>query len=315
MTSGRQSSNSISEITRQDIFDWLRESDIHWAGRLSEADFLGRIFDLDSIPSSDSRHAHVSGDIGRHRYANDDWPDDWVFIDERFALMTGPDDTFLRFLCETLHPVVQEDRERTTTQAQAYNKYLRRDGWELVPGEMLSGHPIYESRRVPADGRHAVRSVTRIADALNADYLRQQVARMEHSVESDPALAIGTAKELIESVCKGILDARQETIEPGWDVPKLVKETTKTLGLLPDGIPSAAKGFDSIRRILQSLASVAGGVAELRNHYGTGHGQAPSTRGLQPRHARLATGAAATLATFLFETHLARPKQAGEDPT
>lgn len=34
------------------------------------------------------------------------------------------------------------------------------------------------------------------------------------------------------------------------------------------------------------------GVAELRNHYGTGHGKAAGTKGLQPRHAKLAVGGA-----------------------
>jgi hypothetical protein len=48
--------NSISEITRQEIFDWLRVSGRSWWGRIGEVDFLGRIFDLDDIPSYDSRY-------------------------------------------------------------------------------------------------------------------------------------------------------------------------------------------------------------------------------------------------------------------
>lgn len=306
--------NSISEITRQDIFDWLSVSPFHWAGRMDDGDFLGRVFDLDEMASYDSRFKHITGDIWQHRVNNLDWPDDWVFTDDRFALLTGPDDTFLNFLCESVHPVVQRDRAKTHEQVEAYNKYLQRDGWKLVPGEMVSSHPIYKPIRVSVDGNHATRSVTRVADALNADYLRQQIQRMEISIESDPALAIGTAKEVIETVCKGILAARGEAIDASWDVPKLVRTTSKTLGLLPDEIPQASKGVEFIKRVLQALSSVAGGIAELRNHYGTGHGREPSSKGLQPRHARLAVGAAATLGTFLFETHLARPKQSMESP-
>ncbi|WP_420905026.1 abortive infection family protein [Candidatus Magnetaquiglobus chichijimensis] len=50
------------------------------------------------------------------------------------------------------------------------------------------------------------------------------------------------------------------------------------------------------------------GMAELQNLYGTGHSPSAKTnRGIQPGHARLATGVvAATLASFLFETHLER---------
>ena len=46
------------------------------------------------------------------------------------------------------------------------------------------------------------------------------------------------------------------------------------------------------------------GLAELRGLYGTGHGKHGKTSGLSPRHAKLAVGAAATLATFLFQTHM-----------
>ena len=52
-----------------------------------------------------------------------------------------------------------------------------------------------------------------------------------------------------------------------------------------------------------NIAAVAQGVAELRNLFGTGHGPDGQPKCLQPRHARLAAGAAATLATFLIETH------------
>ena len=85
--------------------------------------------------------------------------------------------------------------------------------------------------------------------------------------------------------------------------------TTKTLGLVPDAIPENAKGAETIRVLLSNLASVTGRMAELRNWYGTGHGKHPRAQALQPRHARLAVGSATTLVTFLYETHLARPKQ------
>lgn len=46
----------------------------------------------------------------------------------------------------------------------------------------------------------------------------------------------------------------------------------------------------------------AQGLAELRNLYGTGHGKNGKRAGLTGRHAKLAVGAATTLALFLFET-------------
>jgi hypothetical protein len=93
------------------------------------------------------------------------------------------------------------------------------------------------------------------------------------------------------------------------DVPELVKLTAKELELTPADIPGKAKAAETIKRLLSNLATITQGVAELRNHYGTGHGKVASTQGLQPRHARLAAGAASTLAVFLAETHNERSKQ------
>lgn len=56
---------------------------------------------LDALPSHDSRFATAREDIAKHRYANDDWDNDWIFSDDRFGLGRGADETLLRFLSET----------------------------------------------------------------------------------------------------------------------------------------------------------------------------------------------------------------------
>jgi hypothetical protein len=141
------------------------------------------------------------------------------------------------------------------------------------------------------------------AKVLNADYLTEQIRRMEESLKTDPNLAIGTAKELIETCCKTILTARGKLPGGTPDVATLTKATLKELKLVPEGVPDSARGADVIKRLLHNLGAIGNGLAELRGLYGTGHGSHGSTRGLGVRHARLAVGAAATLVAFLFETH------------
>ena len=141
------------------------------------------------------------------------------------------------------------------------------------------------------------------AQTLNANHLAEQIRRMQDSVEADPSLAIGTAKELIETCCKTILAERGQEISGTPDIPTLTKATFKQLNLVPEGIPNSARGAEVIKRILSNLSTVGHGLAELRGLYGTGHGQHGSTSGLTARHAKLAVGAASTLAVFLFETH------------
>lgn len=141
------------------------------------------------------------------------------------------------------------------------------------------------------------------ATALDAKHLAEQVRRMEASVETDPSLAIGTAKELIETCCKTILAERGVSISGSADVPTLTKATLKELKLVPEGISESTRGADVIKRLLSNLGTIGNGLAELRGLYGTGHGKHGNASGLTARHAKLAVGAAATLAVFLFETH------------
>jgi hypothetical protein len=132
---------------------------------------------------------------------------------------------------------------------------------------------------------------------------------MFSAVDSDSELAIGCAKEFVETICKSILDERGITRDEGWDLPKLVKATMEELKLVPEGVPDQAKAADTIKKLLGNLSQVTFRIAELRNPYGTGHGKVATTRGLSLRHARLAVGSATTLGTFLYETHLERPKK------
>ncbi|WP_186208212.1 abortive infection family protein [Burkholderia gladioli] len=299
----------ISEVTRRDIIDSLVSENVEWSGRLEDQEFLARLFDLNSMPSTDHRYPNAAGDIWKHRVANFDWPSDWVFYDERFNLLHGDDEVFLRFLCEMLHPVVRPDPTECERLLQMFNQRLVADGFELAERTRISGRPVYAGRQAGlANSKPGVSAAKQTLAATDPGYVSQQITRMEAALDSDPSLAIGTAKELVESCCKTILTERSVDFANGAALPELVKLVAKELRLTPDGIPEEAKAAETIKRLLSNLASITQGVSELRNHYGTGHGKAAGARGLQPRHARLAVGAASTLAVFLAETHIARTK-------
>jgi hypothetical protein len=298
----------ISQVTRRDIIDALVAENISWSGRLDEPEFLSRLFDLTNLPSTDRRFADAAGDIWKHRVVNSDWNDDWVFYDGRFNLMHADDEVFLRFLCETIHPVVRADVTEAEKLCQLYNQYLRNDGFELVEKTRLSGRPVYTGRYVGHVPTPGVATARAALSGTDPGYVTQQITRMESAVANDPALAIGTAKELVETVCKTILDARGVAFSKSAELPELVKQAAKALDLAPDDVSDPAKASDMIRRLLGSLGTITQSVAELRNKYGTGHGKKAGTKGLAPRHARLAVGAASTLAVFLMETHNEAPK-------
>jgi len=298
----------ISQITRRDIVDAISVEKINWSGRLEESEFLSRLFNLSALPSGDHRFKDAAGDIWQHRVNNFDWDDDWVFYDGRFNLMNGDDDSFLAFLCETIHPVVRPDPSEAERLCQLYNQYLRNDGFEIVEKTRLSGKPVFVGRHVGVGVTPALGAVKATLGGTDPGYIAQQITRMEAAILNDPSLAIGTAKELVETCCKTILEARKVSFSKSADLPELIKSTVKTLELAPDNIPDSSKAADTIKRLLSNLATITHGVAELRNQYGTGHGKAAGAKGLGPRHAKLAVGAASTLAVFLAETHNERPR-------
>jgi len=155
-------------------------------------------------------------------------------------------------------------------------------------------HSLERDGYVHRDG-HLRRSV---ADAR----IHDEVRRIEESVDGDPALAIGLSKKLIESVCETILQAKHVTFSKRAGLSGLLEATTKALKIAPDDIPSSGKGSDLIVRTLHDLASIAGNIGELQTLYGGGHGKGAKTKGLRPRHARLAAGTASALVNFLWET-------------
>ena len=296
----------VSEVTRRDIFDALLVEGVSWSGRLEEPEFLSRLYDLRSMESNDSRFRSTYGDIWQHRVNNDDWEDDWILDDPRFNLLGADDQVFLRFLCEMLHPVVRRDAEEVERLRQTFNQCLRNDRYEIVERTKISGRPVFAARQQVPSSTRALESIKETFVSADANYDVQQITRMEAAIDEDPTLAIGTAKELVETCCRTILAEREIGIVGTPDLPQLVKQTTKILALTPEGIPEKAKAAKTIRRLLSNLATITQGIAELRNHYGTGHGAVATRGGLSPRHARLAVGAASTLAVFLLETHQTR---------
>lgn len=169
---------------------------------------------------------------------------------------------------------------------------VRRDGFQIEGDRIVTGA-----------GLPALEDIKESVTSFDTNHLNDQIHRIEQSVNADPALAIGTAKELIETCCKTILAERGKPVTSCPDMPTLTRETLRELKLIPDSVPESSRGGDVIKRLLNNLGAIGHGLAELRGLYGTGHGKHGKATGLTPRHAKLAAGAAATLARFLFETH------------
>lgn len=192
------------------------------------------------------------------------------------------------------------DPKAATERTEYLKKLLRRDGFEYAEGEIkwVSHNP-------------ALTAATIVAQKFDLAGLKRQVDLIHEKVESDPPLAIGTSKELVETVCRAILGDRKIEVEAAVDVTDLVGRVRKELKLMPEDIGEDDPAVKTLRSMLGALGSLADGIMRLRNRFGTGHGHHPKQKGLQPRHARLVAGSATTLAVFLWETHVARGGRSG----
>lgn len=121
--------------------------------------------------------------------------------------------------------------------------------------------------------------------------IEDQMGRMRRGLDDgDLSQAIGSAKDLIEATAKTVLNELGIDFHERDDVPALARAVQKTLGLHPDVIAPTRPGAEAVRKILGGLTAISTGIAELRNHYGTGHGRGHTVL-LEARHAELAVDA------------------------
>ncbi len=308
----RTEGSALPLQARVNILDRLRLEGVAWNGALDDVEFLGRIFDLKALPSFDARFKDAAGDIWQHRINNDDWEHDWVFSDRRFQLLDGPEEKFLDFLCEIVNPMVRPDRDEAIKLVTFFNDQLRPVGREIYEEERIAGRPRFACRTLTHNGGRSVLRARTVADALDAGWMAKAIERLERAIDTDPDLAIGTAKELIEACCKTILMKRGVPFTKSEDLSDLTKKVAKELQLVPEGITDETKGAENIRLILRNLTQLTNNLAQLRGLYGTGHGRDGQYRGLQPRHARLAVASAVAFIDFVADTY--RHREATKAP-
>ncbi|MGI0016888.1 MAG: abortive infection family protein, partial [Nitrososphaera sp.] len=152
-------------------------------------------------------------------------------------------------------------------------------------GDLAPIASTIEDRIKVAEGFDVAAYITRIKDAL----------------PKDPALAIGSTKELIESVLKTILSIHGANLSDE-DIPKSLKRAQAALGIDPKDVDASIPGSESLRRLLGSLAQIVISVNELRNLYGTGHGRS-NAAGLDLASTNLVVSAGINVASYMMERY------------
>jgi hypothetical protein len=298
-----QVKNKVTDVTRQHIADEMQLEKIWYHGNQSEPDFLARLYNLKNLPSRDLRYSNAYDDIWQHMVNNNDWDINWIYSDPRINLLHCDDELYLKFLSMTLHPIVRTNAEEKTKLAEIYNKHLAGDGYEIVQTDEVSGKPIYSGRQQVIGQAHLAAKKTEIKKYLNTAYVNGKINTMNDAVSKDTDLAIGTAKELLETTCKSILKQKGTVIDTNWTLPQLLKTTTSVLDFTPKNATEPDKAEKAIKQILGGISSIVHGVAELRNGYGSGHGKDADFKGLESKYAKLFVGVVSEIAILYLSTN------------
>ena len=301
----------IPRATRQMIMDEMAGNGTIWYGSLDEVQFLSRIWDLASLPTTDTRFTDAEGDIWQHCINNHDWEIDWIYGDARFGLLDGQPSEFLQFLAQCVHPRVRRDADETERLVRFFNDCLRPVGYELIVSDSLPslGGPsrsVYEARALIS--RRVTFELTKYDRLSEPRVLSDYLRRIDDDVLTDPPAAIAASKELVESLFKQVLADFGESYGATDDLLTLYKRVSQVLKLNVDAVPAHVRGSQASQRALRSLVGVVQGLAELRNEIGLGHGQPTLTLALA-RHARLSGTAARAVTEFLLDTWHVRKQQ------
>ena len=136
-----------------------------------------------------------------------------------------------------------------------------------------------------------------IPTLLNNVEIKKQIVRIRSSMENDdPALTIGTSKDLLETVLKEILDKLGQSYTNKDDIPTLLKNVQNHLSIDPNS--QTARLQETLRRTLNNFGQIVVGVAEIRNMAGTGHGNTTSPD-VDKNHAILVLNSVYTVSTYL----------------
>ncbi|MBX9865298.1 MAG: abortive infection family protein [Burkholderiales bacterium] len=166
----------------------------------------------------------------------------------------------------------------------------------------------YDGYQITREGKKVIIKSTREENIIeniifNEKYIHQVWEKtIERNMKGDYDGAITSARSLLESIFKHILDSSSIDYDDKIELPDLYNLVTKQLNLAPGGYHE-----DIFKQILGGAKSIVNGFAALRNKFGDAHGKKGATlKDYTPkeRHSELAMNMAGSLALFYYRTFI-----------
>jgi hypothetical protein len=152
--------------------------------------------------------------------------------------------------------------------------------------------------RAPADNL-----VTGVLEKFDAEHVGAAWKKALDRRNTDAEGAITSARTLLESVCKHILDEEAIAYDDKDDLPKLYRKTSEKLNIAP-----SQHTEEVFKQILGGCTAAVEGLGTLRNRLSDAHGKGKIAARPKPRHAELAVNLSGALAMFVLSTWEERTK-------
>lgn len=256
----------------------------------------------------------LTGTADIHDFGLKHWPDTWnapnvyaiasnqLIISEeilkRLGFFNCSQIKMFGFIEDLVNPSYREEDEQKAI-VEKLDPLLRLDDFTLTESGRVSGCPIYRIEQTTPAGSHpADELISEALASFDEAGVREAWRKALERRSSDPEGAITSAKTLLETVCKHIIEnGHGSKYGDNDDLPKLYHLAAAQLNLAPSQHTELL-----FKSILGNCQSVVGHLSSLRNKLGDSHGQGKGFVRPKARHAELAVNLAGTMAMFLIST-------------
>jgi hypothetical protein len=180
--------------------------------------------------------------------------------------------------------------------------------WTFIKGRFST----YQERRnflwsefVPVLNYLETKSTSPLEESIVFDeaHIHAQWQKALERRQTEPEGAITSARSLLESILKYILDEQEIDHNEAAELPELYREVAKSLNLAPENHQEQI-----FKQILGGASGIVSGLGALRNKLGDAHGKSKKSVKPSERHSELAVNLAGSMAIFLFKTFKEKDK-------
>lgn len=167
----------FSAELRKALLRNVARNELSWSGTVNAPDFYGQIFDLQNLPSTDSRFQNAASDMWQHTVNNSDWSDDDIISDARFNPLQLSTKDFVKFVNAALDRETRP-REELEKLVEAIRPVVAHAGAHIVKREEFGVFEGYKLSDHPKDPPHGATASSPPANWVNPKRFRLFISHL-----------------------------------------------------------------------------------------------------------------------------------------